>query len=73
MTITGGQEFMVSKVLCAIFGNLHSLPYLPLSPLWCNFKNKIGTEPLTSEIVQTVEQANQSQQNVDLGLNIHPV
>ena len=47
-TTTGDQEFMVSKVLCVIFGNLHSLHFLPLSPLWCNFKNKIGAEPLTS-------------------------
>ena len=47
LALDWGQEFMGSKVLCAIFGNLHSLPFLPLFPLWCNFKNKIGTEPLT--------------------------
>ena len=45
---TGGQEKMMSKVVCAIFGNLHSLPFIPLSPLWCNFQSKTGTEPLTS-------------------------
>ena len=44
---TWGQEFMVSKVLCAIFGNLYSLHFLPLSPLWWNFQTKTGTEPLT--------------------------
>ena len=44
---TGGQEKMRSKVLCAIFGNLHSLLFLPLFPLWWNFQNKTSTEPLT--------------------------
>ena len=38
----------MSKVLCSIFGNLHSLPFLPLSPLWWNFQNKTSTEPLTA-------------------------
>ena len=47
MVYTGGQEFMVPKVLCAIFGNLHSLPFLRLSPLWWNIQNKTGTETLT--------------------------
>ena len=44
---TGVQELMMSKVLCAIFGNLPSPASLPLSSLRCNFQNKTGTEPLT--------------------------
>ena len=36
-----------SKVLCALFFNLHSLPFLLLSPLWWKFQNKTRTEPLT--------------------------
>ena len=29
-------------------GSVCSLPFLPIYPLWCNFQNKTGTEPLTS-------------------------
>ena len=33
----------------SFFKNLHTFtyPFLPLSPLWCKFQNKTGTEPLT--------------------------
>ena len=34
---TGVQVFMMSKVLCALLWYLHSLPFLPLSTLWCKF------------------------------------
>ena len=37
-----GQRF---SVLC--FDICTPLPFLPLSPLWCNFKKKTGTETLT--------------------------
>ena len=43
----GLTVFLESKVLCALFWNLHSLPVLPLSPLECKFQNKTCTEPLT--------------------------
>ena len=36
-----------SKVLCALSWNLHSLPFLPLSPQWWKFQIKTGTEPFT--------------------------
>ena len=32
---TGLRIFLGAKVLCALFWNLHSLPFLPLSPLEC--------------------------------------
>ena len=38
----------MSKVPGALFSNFRSLLFLPLSPLWCNFQSKTGTEPLTS-------------------------
>ena len=40
--------YSVFKVLCALFCILHSLPFLPLSPLLCKFQNQTATEPLTS-------------------------
>ena len=43
------QDIPVWKVQCALFLNLHSLPFLPLSPLECKFKNKTGTEPFILE------------------------
>ena len=33
------KVFLGSKVLRALFRNLHSLPFLPLSPLECKFQN----------------------------------
>ena len=39
-----GVEYIMSNVLCAMFWNLHSLPFLPISPLWCKFQNKSHTE-----------------------------
>ena len=37
----------ISKVPCALFWNLHSLPFLPIAPLECKFQNKTCTEPFT--------------------------
>ena len=45
ITSTGGG--VGSKVPWPLFSNLRSLPFKPLSPLWCQFQNKTGTEPLT--------------------------
>ena len=43
-----GVEFILgSKVLCALFRNLHTLPFLPLSPLEGKFQSKTRMEPLT--------------------------
>ena len=44
---TGLKVVLGSKVLHALFWNLHSLPFLPVSPLECKFQNKTGTESLT--------------------------
>ena len=51
--LQGSRDFFLgSKVLCALFSNLHSLPFLPLSlPLKCKFQNKTRTEPSTQEII----------------------
>ena len=38
----------MSKVLCALFWNLHSLPFFPLSLLEGKFQNKTCTQPLTN-------------------------
>ena len=46
-TATGVLKILGSKVWCALFKNLHSLPFLPLSPLRWKFQNKTGTERLT--------------------------
>ena len=45
---TGGQEFMMLKVLCAVLEICTPSHFSPLSPLWCNLQNKTGTEPWTS-------------------------
>ena len=47
-TTTGAELFLGSKVLCALFRNLHSLPFLPLFPVKGKLQNKACTEPLTS-------------------------
>ena len=41
LTSRGVEVFMMSKVL--LLSNLHSLLFLPLSPLECKFQNKRGT------------------------------
>ena len=51
MPRTGEKLILVSKVLCALFKNLQSLPLLFLSPLRRDFPNKTRTEPLTSCII----------------------
>ena len=48
------KVFLGSKVLCALFWNLHSLHFLPLTPLECKFQNKTSTEPLIKEITWTL-------------------
>ena len=36
---TGVKLFHMSKALCAMFWKLHSILFLPISPLECNFQN----------------------------------
>ena len=45
-----GRGISWVNVLCDLFWNLSNLLFLPLSPLWCKFQNKTGTEPLTQQI-----------------------
>ena len=48
---TRAKLILGSKVLCASSKNLHSLPFLPFSPLWWKFQNKTVTEPLPKDFV----------------------